>query len=56
MHEIVPAESKKDRELKEAKKNAVIIYINEKSRIYPRNVGFWKKNLQKLKTPMLNLK
>ncbi len=30
LHEIVPVESKKERELKKAKKNAVIIYINEK--------------------------
>lgn len=30
LHELVPAESKQVRELKQAKKNAVIIYINEK--------------------------
>ena len=42
LHEIVPAESKKDRELKEAKKNAVIIYINEKMGVasYETGSGF----------------
>ena len=48
LHEIVPAESKKDRELKEAKKNAVIIYINEKIQDLSKKRGILEEELAKV--------
>lgn len=48
MHEIVPSESKKDRELKEAKKNAVIIYINEKIQDLSKKRGILEEELAKV--------
>lgn len=48
LHEIVPAESKKERELKEAKKNAVIIYINEKIQDLTKKRGVLEEELAKV--------
>lgn len=48
LHEIVPDESKKERELKEAKKNAVIIYINEKIQDLTRKRGVLEEELAKV--------
>ena len=48
LHEIVPDESKKERELKEAKKNAVIIYINEKIQDLTKKRGVLEEELAKV--------
>ncbi len=48
LQEIVPAESKKDRELKAAKKNAVIIYINEKIQDLTKKRGILEEELAKV--------
>lgn len=48
LQEIVPAESKKDRELKAAKKNAVIIYINEKIQDLTKKRGVLEEELAKV--------
>ena len=48
LHEIVPAETKKERELKEAKKNAVIIYINEKIQDLTKKRGVLEEELAKV--------
>ncbi len=48
LHEIVPAESKKDRKLKEAKKNAVIIYITEKIQDLTKKRGALEEELAKV--------
>ncbi len=56
LYEIVPAESKKERELKEAKKNAVIIYINEKIQDLTKKRGVLEEELAKVEDTILTLK
>lgn len=48
LQEIVPTESKKERELKAAKKNAVIIYINEKIQDLTKKRGVLEEELAKV--------
>ena len=48
LHEIVPAESKKEREMKEAKKSAVIAYINQKIQVLTKKRGILEEELAKV--------